>query len=130
MVWDPHSWGRGEVTALRESPSQTTRYGYAEIEGGTLGVIGSAADGLWQVGQSKICTDGLCYNTAHPSLRRVSTKAGGVWVLKHGIKRADPGRRLLLAAWRWPEGTGVCRSAVPRQPEGMGERSSTARTPP
>ena len=35
-----------------------------------------------------------------------------VWVLERGVWRADPGRGLLLAARRQPEGTGVRSSAT------------------
>ena len=38
---------------------------------------------------------------------RVSTAADKGWVLECGVWRADPGRGLLCAVRRHPEGTGV-----------------------
>ena len=57
--------------------------------------------------------DGLCHILARPRLRRVSVTVDRGWVLERGVWRADPGRGLLFA-WK-------------RQPEGMGVRSSTTR---
>ena len=42
-----------------------------------------------------------------PSLRQEATNASRGWVLKRGVRRADPGRGTLLAAQRQTEGTGV-----------------------
>ena len=86
---------------------------YAEIEGELQGLSEeSAVARLWQAGQSKTCTDGLGHSPARPTLRWVSADAGRAWVLKCGVKRVDLGKGLLLAAWRWPEGTGVRTSAA------------------
>ena len=51
--------------------------------------------------------NGRCHSPARPSLRHVSAGADGGWVLEPGVWRADPGRGLLLAAKREPEGMGV-----------------------
>ena len=51
-------------------------------------------------------------------------------MLKCGVRRVDPGRRLLLAAWRWPEGMVMRSSGAWRQPEGTGVRGSVVGNPP
>ena len=72
----------------------------------------------WQAGQRKTCTDSLYHSLVHPRLRRVSANVGGGWVLKHGVRRADPRRGLLLATWRQTEGKGVMSSTARNAPGG------------
>ena len=48
--------------------------------------------------------EGWHHCPAPPSLRCFSAEAGRGWVLRLGVWRSDPGRRLGLAAWRHPEG--------------------------
>lgn len=73
---------------------------------------------LWQAGQRKTFTDSLYHSLVHPRLRWVSANADGDWVLKHGVRRADPRRGLLLTTWRQPEGKGVMSSAARNDPGG------------
>ena len=93
-----------EVTAHRNTPSLVARSD--EIEGEIQGLPEeSAAASPCQTGQSETQSDGMGHSPSHPSLRQVSTGAGGEWMLKHGMWRTDLG--LLLAAWRQSEGIGV-----------------------
>ena len=97
---------RDGVTAHRKAPSLVARSD--EIEGEIQGLPEeSAAASPCQTGQSETHSNGMCHSPSRPSLRQVSTGAGGEWMLKHGIWRADLGRGLLLAAWRQSEGIGV-----------------------
>ena len=72
----------------------------------------SAATSLWQAGQCKTYTDGLCHSSAHPSLSRASPGAKRGWVLACGIWRADPERGQMLAVKRLPEGTEIRSSTT------------------
>ena len=78
----------------------------------------STATGLWQEGQTETYPDGPCHSPACPSLRHVSISVDGGWVLKRGVWGADPGRALLLAVRRQPEGMGVRSSATWNAPGG------------
>ena len=51
-------------------------------------------------------------------MRRLSANAGRGWVLKGGVRRADLGRRLLLAAWRQLKETRVRSSTSQKAPGG------------
>ena len=77
----------------------------------------SPATSLCQAGQSETYTDGLCHGTVHPSLRWVSARAHWGWVLELGVQAVNPGRGLLLAVRRRPEGTGG-RSSISRSAHG------------
>ena len=57
-------------------------------------------------------TDGLCHIPACPRLGRVSAGVHKGWELECGDWRANPGRRLLSAVRRQPEGTGGRQSQV------------------
>lgn len=95
-----------EVTAHKKAPSLVARSD--EIEGEIQGLPEeSAVASPCQTGQSETHSNCMCHSISHPCLRQVSTSAGGEWMLKHGIWRADLGRGLLLAAWRRSEGIGV-----------------------
>ena len=54
---------------------------------------------LWTTVQQKLGNKS-CHSPAHPRLRHVSTGVHECWVLEHGVWRADPGNRLLLAVSR------------------------------
>ena len=82
------------------------------------GLEGNAATSRWKTGQSKIYIHGLCCNPVHPSLSRVSAKAGKGWVLKWELKRVDWRRGVLLVMWRWHAGVGVKSSVTRNAPEG------------
>ena len=69
----------------------------------------SAATSLWQAGQSENSKDGLRHGPVCTILRHSAHRD---WVLECGAWRADPGRGLLLAERRQPEGTGVRRSTT------------------
>ena len=105
------SWRRGEVPTFREAPSWWgkqvgQRRSFRRSEG-------NATTSLWKARQSKICTHGLCWSPANPSVSpRVSTGVEWGWVLGSGVWRADPGTGQLLAVKRQPEGTGVRSSTT------------------
>ena len=107
--WDLHPlWGaEGEERFLYlGKPSHWWRDQLGQ-KGSFRGSEESPATGLWQAGQSETCTGGLCHIPACPRLRQVSAGVHGGWVLEHGVWRAEPGRGLLLAVRRQPEGMGV-----------------------
>ena len=80
---------------------------------GSFGVLEeSTATSLWQEGQTETYPNGPCHSPACPSLRHVSIRVNGGWVLKRGVWGADPGRGLRLAVRRQPVGTGVRSSAT------------------
>ena len=69
----------------------------------------SAATSIQRAKQRETCTDSQCHRPALPSLRCWSAGAGGVWVLRLGLRTSDLGRRLGLAARRSPlKGLGCC----------------------
>ena len=93
--WDIPLWGswrRGEVITSGEVPSLVAKY--TKIEGG----------------------DDLYYSPICPSLRQVSSSAGGDWMQKSRVRRAGLQRGLLLAEWRWPKRVGERRSIARNAP--------------
>ena len=109
----PILWGagpEGEEWFLHSGKSPHWQ-GHQLGERGKFGSLEeSTATSLWQAGQSKTYTDGLCHSPAQPSLSCVSAGVEGGWVLEHGVWRMDLGREQQLAMKKQPKGTRVRNS--------------------
>ena len=114
MGWDQCPWWGAEEEERFLHPGKPPHQWGDQLghKGNFRGSKESTATSLWQASQSETYTDGPRHSPARPSLRHVSATAGGGWVLERGVWRADPGRGLLLAARRQPEGMGVRNSAT------------------
>ena len=111
--WDgTHWWGaEGEERFLLWGSPLTGMETSWDRRGASGGSEESAATCQWQVGQTETYTDGPCHSPVCSNLKWLSASVHGGWGLEHGVWRADPGKGLLLAARRQPEGMGVRSSA-------------------
>lgn len=105
-----------KVNSTREAASLAGRS--AETEGEPRGLSEeSAANSLWQAGQSETHTDRPSHSPACPSPSWGSISAGRGWVPEQGVRRVGLGKGLLLAVQRWPEGKGVRNLATRNAPQ-------------
>lgn len=102
------SWGKevpeaGEVPSLWEDKLGQKR----SFRGSNEGTISS----LWQACQSGTYTDGPCHPSIPLRLKHMSAGMSKCWVQASGNETTNPGRGLLLAVWRQPEGQ-KCRALL------------------
>ena len=85
-------------------------WGWCELSwdrrGASFSVGGEQGNSLWQQDRVRP-VHRVLIPTLPTQPERVSTAADKGWVLKCGVWRADPGRGLLWAVSRQPEGPGV-----------------------
>ena len=113
------SWGKevpeaGEVPSLWEDKLGQKR----SFRGSNEGTISS----LWQACQSGTYTDGPCHPSIPLRLKHMSAGMSKCWVQASGNETTNPGRGLLLAVWRQPEGQ-KCRAVSGRSPGRLGRRT-------
>ena len=97
--------GEERFLHLGKPPSPVGRS--AGTEGELQELRGECSNWYWQARQSKTHTDGLCHSSACPSHWCGQGLGAGTWGLE-----SRPGRRLLLAVRRQPEGTRVWSSTT------------------
>ena len=96
---------RRVVSVLQEVPLLAGRS--AGTEGAFWNLRGEQSNPIQRATWSKTCTGGQSQCLELPSLRYSSLGEGEGWVLRLRLQRSEPGRRLVLAVWRQPEGGAV-----------------------